>query len=114
MKAIDKQFLSKTLLNLILIAFLVGQIGCSNQGTESSGDDLSVSDHFDPKGKGPSEYTKKILDDARNSLPFSDTRDFEENKKGFIAAMTERQIMADPGHVAWDMDALRSLRVSIR
>jgi alkyl sulfatase BDS1-like metallo-beta-lactamase superfamily hydrolase len=65
----------------------------------------TASDHFDPKGKPPSEYTIKILEEARNTLPFSDTRDFDENKKGFIAAMLERQIMAEQGHVTWDMDA---------
>ena len=62
-------------------------------------------EHFDPKGKPPSEHTKKLLDEQRRILPFDDTRDFEENKKGFIAPMKQRQIMADPGHVAWDMDA---------
>ncbi|WP_258423699.1 alkyl/aryl-sulfatase [Aquiflexum gelatinilyticum] len=100
----------KTLLIPFLIVMLFSQISCNNQSTETSdaetsGSDLSVSGHFDSKGKAPSEFTKKILDEARNSLPFSDTRDFEENKKGFIAAMSVRQIMADQGHVTWDMDA---------
>ncbi len=43
-------------------------------------------EHFHPKGKPPSEHTLKVLSDARATLPFSDTRDFEEEKKGFIAA----------------------------
>ena len=60
--------------------------------------------HFNPKGKPPSEHTKKILEQARASLPFDDTRDFEEYKKGFIAAPDYRKIMADAGHVAWDME----------
>ena len=41
--------------------------------------------HFDPKGKPPSEYTIAVIEQARKTLPFSDTRDFEEQKKGFIA-----------------------------
>lgn len=61
--------------------------------------------HFDPKGKPPSEHTKKILDEQRRTLPFSDTRDFDENRKGFVAPMKQRQIMAAAGNVAWDMDA---------
>lgn len=61
--------------------------------------------HFDPKGKPPSEHTKKILDEQRRTLPFSDTRDFDENKRGFVAPMKDRQIMAAAGNVAWDMDA---------
>ena len=42
--------------------------------------------HFDPKGKYPSSYTIKLQEMARKSLPFEDTTDFEEAKKGFIAA----------------------------
>ncbi|MCU0510202.1 MAG: MBL fold metallo-hydrolase [Anaerolineae bacterium] len=60
--------------------------------------------HFDPQGKPPSKYTIEVLDEARKTLPLSDTRDFDENRKGFIAPMKERQIKADAGHVAWDMD----------
>jgi alkyl sulfatase BDS1-like metallo-beta-lactamase superfamily hydrolase len=61
-------------------------------------------DHFDPKGKLPSEHTKKVLEKARATLPFADKRDFEEYKRGFIAAPDYRKIMADAGHVAWDME----------
>ncbi len=65
--------------------------------------------HFHPKGKPPSEHTKKILEQARATLPFADKRDFEEQKKGFIAAPKSRKIMADAGHVAWDMDRFQFL-----
>ncbi|MCZ6917289.1 MAG: MBL fold metallo-hydrolase [Gemmatimonadetes bacterium] len=37
------------------------------------------------------------------NLPFADVRDFEEAARGFIAAPSYTQIMADAGHVAWDM-----------
>jgi alkyl sulfatase BDS1-like metallo-beta-lactamase superfamily hydrolase len=60
--------------------------------------------HFDPLGKPPSKYTIEVLDEARKTLPFSDTRDFDENRKGFIAPMKQRQIPRDAGGVAWDMD----------
>ncbi len=60
--------------------------------------------HFDPKGKAPSTYTIEVLKQARASLPFADTRDFDENNKGLIAPMQDLQIMADAGHVAWDME----------
>ncbi|GMQ75124.1 MAG: hypothetical protein BMS9Abin01_0368 [Gammaproteobacteria bacterium] len=39
----------------------------------------------------------------RESLPFSDKRDFEEAKRGFIAEPNYKQIMAEAGNVAWDM-----------
>ncbi|MDF0605790.1 MBL fold metallo-hydrolase [Neisseriaceae bacterium TC5R-5] len=68
------------------------------------GDVAAGFSHFDPKGKLPSPYTIKILDQARQTLPFSDTRDFDEQKRGFIAPLTLRQIPADDGHIAWDMD----------
>jgi alkyl sulfatase BDS1-like metallo-beta-lactamase superfamily hydrolase len=56
-----------------------------------------------PKGKAPSEYTIAKWEELKNTLPFEDKRDFEEQKKGFIAAPDYKQIMAEAGHVAWDM-----------
>jgi alkyl sulfatase BDS1-like metallo-beta-lactamase superfamily hydrolase len=61
-------------------------------------------EHFHPKGKPPSEHTIAKLVQARATLPFSDKQDFEEYKKGFIAAPKYKKIMADAGHVAWDME----------
>jgi len=59
--------------------------------------------HFHPKGKMPSKFTVELQNGLRKSLPFEDKRDFEEQKKGFIAAPDYKQIMAEKGHVAWDM-----------
>src|SRR5690242_262842 len=61
------------------------------------------SKHFDPKGKPPSKYTIELQKGVRATLPFDDKRDFEEAKKGFIAAPEYKQIMAEAGNVAWDM-----------
>lgn len=36
-------------------------------------------------------------------MTFKDERDFEEQKKGFIAEPEYREIMAEAGHVAWSM-----------
>jgi alkyl sulfatase BDS1-like metallo-beta-lactamase superfamily hydrolase len=52
----------------------------------------------------PSKYTIAIFEEARKTLPFSDKQDFEEETKGFIAAPESKKIMADAGHVAWDME----------
>jgi len=60
-------------------------------------------DHFHEKGKMPSQYTIEKQNALRKSLPFEDKRDFEEAKKGFIAAPPYKQIMAEKGHVAWDI-----------
>ena len=65
--------------------------------------------HFHPKGKPPSRFTLELLKKAKGTLPFSDTRDIEEQKKGFIAPMKELKIRADAGHVAWDMERFQFL-----
>ena len=63
----------------------------------------AAQEHFHPKGKPPSEHTIQANAQARETLPFDDTRDFEEQQRGFIAAPESMQIMADAGNVAWDL-----------
>jgi alkyl sulfatase BDS1-like metallo-beta-lactamase superfamily hydrolase len=65
--------------------------------------------HFHPKGKAPSTHTVEALKRSSANLPFADARDFEELKKGFIAPMPDLKIMADAGHVAWDMERFQFL-----
>jgi alkyl sulfatase BDS1-like metallo-beta-lactamase superfamily hydrolase len=60
-------------------------------------------EHFDPKGKMPSEYTISKWEELKVKLPFEDKRDFEEQRKGFITAPDYMEILADEGHVAWSM-----------
>ncbi len=66
-------------------------------------------EHFHPKGKLPSKYTIEIFEKARATMNFADKRDFEEQKKGFIAAPDSMKIMADAGHVAWDIERYQFL-----
>ncbi len=78
----------------------------------AGGGDIVTADpskHFDPKGKMPSQFTIDFQNGMRKSLPFEDKRDFEEAKRGFIAAPEYKQIMADAGHVAWDMASYQFL-----
>jgi alkyl sulfatase BDS1-like metallo-beta-lactamase superfamily hydrolase len=65
--------------------------------------------HFDAKGKPPSEFTIELQKRARGTLPFADTRDFEEAKGGFIAAPAYKRIMAEGGNVAWDIGSYEFL-----
>jgi alkyl sulfatase BDS1-like metallo-beta-lactamase superfamily hydrolase len=65
--------------------------------------------HFDPKGKPPSTFTLELRNGLKAELPFHDKRDFDEAARGFIAAPAYKQIMADAGHVAWDMDSYQWL-----
>jgi alkyl sulfatase BDS1-like metallo-beta-lactamase superfamily hydrolase len=65
--------------------------------------------HFHPKGKAPSKFTMDILKKSKATLPFHDTQDLDEQKKGLIAEMKDLQIKADAGHVAWDMKRFQFL-----
>ena len=58
--------------------------------------------HFHPKGKAPSVHTIRALEASVANLPLSDTRDFEEQARGFLAPLPDLKIMADAGNVAWD------------
>ncbi len=65
--------------------------------------------HFDPLGQPPSKFTIELRNGLKATLPFADRRDFEEAQKGYIAAPTFDRIMADAGHVAWDMGSYKWL-----
>ena len=65
--------------------------------------------HFHPKGQAPSKFTLELRNGFKATLPFQDERDFAENKRGFIAAPPFKKIMADAGHVAWDMESYQWL-----
>jgi alkyl sulfatase BDS1-like metallo-beta-lactamase superfamily hydrolase len=71
--------------------------------------DRPSGDHFHPKGKPPSTFTREVLRRASADLPFEDDADFAEQRRGLIAPMTEMTIPADAGHVAWDMQQFRFL-----
>jgi alkyl sulfatase BDS1-like metallo-beta-lactamase superfamily hydrolase len=55
------------------------------------------------------QITLEVLKTAKATLPFADKRDFEEQKKGLIAPMKDLKIMADAGHIAWDMERFQFL-----
>ncbi len=93
----------KTIKNILIISlFTIG--ACTAPTGDNSTAELAEN-HFHPKGKVPSEYTLKVFEEAKANLPFSDTRDFEEADKGFIAGPKSKIIMADAGHVAWDLES---------
>jgi alkyl sulfatase BDS1-like metallo-beta-lactamase superfamily hydrolase len=59
--------------------------------------------HFNPQGKPPAAATIAAQRALRQSLPFEDRRDFEEHKRGFIAAPAYRRISGAAGQPAWDL-----------
>ena len=90
-----------------LVAGAAGMVAVAVFAAGGAGGDIEKVDpsvHFHPKGKPPSEHTLKVLNEARESMPFEDTRDFDEARKGFIAPLKSGVVMADAGHVAWDVD----------
>ncbi|KEY58539.1 alkyl/aryl-sulfatase [Serratia sp. DD3] len=89
--------------NTFNLAYAAGDGGPTN--IKTSNPDV----HFHPQGKLPSQFTVDLYNQAKKSLPFEDTRDFEESQKGFIAKPTFTKIMADAGNVAWDMGSYEFL-----
>ena len=69
----------------------------------------AAQEHFDPKGKLPSEFTVELQQQLRGTLPFEDERDFEESQKGLIATPDFKQIMTEDGTVAWDIGSYEYL-----
>ncbi len=91
-------------------AFAVGgHLVLDDAPARAQGATAPLTGHFHPKGKAPSKYTLDVLRQARGGLPFGDTTDFEEQKKGLIAPMKDLKITAEAGRVAWDMERFQFL-----
>ena len=90
-------------------AFAVAGHLVLNESPAQAQEPTPLKGHFHPKGKAPSKFTLDVLKQAKANLPFSDKRDFEEQQRGLIAAMKDLKIMADAGHVAWDMERFQFL-----
>lgn len=91
------------LLFILSVLFIAGCKQKDNSQVEKNNSAGDKSKHFDPKGNPPSEFTIAKWEELQNTLPFEDKTDFEEQKRGFIAAPDYKQIMAEDGHIAWDM-----------
>ncbi len=65
--------------------------------------------HFHPQGKLPSAATLAMRERIAATLPFTDTRDLEEARRGFIAPLPSNTVMADAGHIAWDLESYKWL-----
>jgi alkyl sulfatase BDS1-like metallo-beta-lactamase superfamily hydrolase len=89
---------------LAVAAMMTCAVAIAAGSVDGNTEKIDPSVHFHPDGKPPSEHTLKILNEARESMPFDDTRDFDEARKGFIAPLISGVVMADAGHVAWDVD----------
>jgi alkyl sulfatase BDS1-like metallo-beta-lactamase superfamily hydrolase len=95
---------SRTIIFIISLCFSnIASVYAAGGGAVLSDPNAMKGKHFHPDGKMPSSYTIDMQEKHRKTLPFIDKRDFEEAKRGFIAAPPYKQIMAEAGHVAWDI-----------
>ena len=90
-------------------AFAVAGHLLLNESPAHAQPSIPLQGHFHPKGKAPSQHTLNVLKQARAGLPFADTRDLDEHRRGLIAPMQDLKIRADAGHVAWDMERFQFL-----
>lgn len=74
---------------------------------------MPLDGQFHPKGKAPPEHARRVVDDAKETLPFEDTRDLDEQAGGLIAERPEMQIMADAGNAAFDMSKYQFLNGTV-
>ena len=97
------------LLLAVVSAWPVVAVSQSQENKSRVADPAGAMAHFDPLGKPPSKFTIELRNGIKAQLPFSDKRDFDEAKRGFIAEPPYKKIMADAGHVAWDMGSYQWL-----
>lgn len=86
----------------LLVMFSI-QVYAAGGGAIVADPGAKTGQHFHPQGKQPTSYTVAMQKNLLATLPFDDKRDFEEAKRGFIAAPEYKKIMAEAGNVAWDM-----------
>ncbi|MBY6185280.1 MBL fold metallo-hydrolase [Marinobacter hydrocarbonoclasticus] len=97
--------MKRTLFSALILALFVtpAPLQASGGGQVLTDPGAAEGKHFDPKGKQPSRFTVDAQEAMKQALPFDDARDFEEAKRGFIAAPDYKQILSESGNVAWDM-----------
>lgn len=60
--------------------------------------------------KAATSFTKKINNAVKEVLPFENTKDFEDAKKGFIATWDKVKVKASGGEKVWDLDDYQFIR----
>ena len=61
------------------------------------------------QSKPATSFTEKTNDQVLKELPFEDTQDFEDAKRGFIATFPDLVIKGDEGNTIWDMKSFNFL-----
>jgi len=60
---------------------------------------ITQADTSKPATKVTAQFNQAVLEE----LPFSDTRSFDDARRGFIGALPDGRVVDEEGHVAWDM-----------
>lgn len=90
--------MKKTILSTSIIC-MMAVMGCKQvQNQKSNGEANAESNQ-----KEATDFTKKLNDDLLAYLPFGDTTDYANARRGFIATLPEGEIKDDKGNVVYSM-----------
>jgi alkyl sulfatase BDS1-like metallo-beta-lactamase superfamily hydrolase len=62
--------------------------------------------------KPATEYTKKINAEYLKKLPFANKQDFDDAKRGFVAALPNKVIKREDGSIVWDLNSYNFLNAT--
>ena len=91
MLRLNTRLLAKGVAASLTVVFISASAFAAGGGSSTLPYAESPDKHFDPQGKPPSEYTLEIIREARETMPFEDSRDYDEATKGFIAPLDSRR-----------------------
>jgi len=58
---------------------------------------------FEPESKDATSITRELNRALLGALPFADTRDFDDARRGFVRSLPEVEIKNDQGRVVWSL-----------
>ena len=103
----------KNIYQPLLLLFALSLVSACEQPSPKSEETSTTSPAASKSVKdesGASDATKKANQAVREYLPFSETLDLENAKRGFIATLDEGEITAADGSVVYDMKQFRFLQ----
>ncbi|MFD6354683.1 alkyl/aryl-sulfatase [Nocardia tengchongensis] len=93
-------------------ALVAAGVGAAVTGCDSNSDNGSAAEKSSKDPVAPSGHIEDQQKQAQSSLPFSDTQDFADTDKGFIAKLQPDQVKDAKGNVIWDNDSYGFLQGS--
>ncbi len=90
--------MKKTILSTSIIC-MMAVMGCKQEQNQKSNGEANA----ESNQKEATDFTKKLNDDLLAYLPFGDTTDYANARRGFIATLPEGEIKDDKGNVVYSM-----------